>query len=183
MLKRVNSFKRLSRLSRLCYAVRPSRASISCVHLVRPSNASVSCASISCVYLVRPSCASVSFVSFVLCCASISCVCLVCLVCVMLCVHLVRLSNASVSCASISCVCSSRFILFVSFILPPEQFDPFDPFHLFHPFQAFDSYYPLSNSSVSIPSICLPPHAFQRVKINFFKLMGKPELFEVFNSV
>ena len=162
---------RLSRASISCVhlmrlsPVRPSRASISCVHLVRLSRLSRLC------YAVRPSRASVSFVSFVLCCASISCV------------HLVRLSNASVSCASISCVCSSRFILFVSFILPPEQFDPFDPFHLFHPFQAFDSYYPLSNSSVSIPSICLPPHAFQRVKINFFKLMGKPELFEVFNSV
>ena len=77
-------------------------------------------------------------------------------------------------------------VLLVLFILPPKQFerfDPFDPFDPFRIFQAFDSYNYLSNSSVSIGSKCLPLHALQRVKINFFKLMGKPEEFEVFNSI
>ena len=103
------------------------------------------------------------------------------------CVYLVRLSRASR--ASVSCVCLVRLsrasCLFCSscsslLIRPPEHFDPFDPFRIF---QAFNSYYPLSNSSGSIGSIRLPLHALQRVKINFFKRKGKPEGFEVFNSV
>ena len=172
-------------------------ASISCVYLmrlVRLSPASISCprcssrSSISCVYLLRLSP------------ASISCV---------LCVCLLRLSHASISC--VLCVCLVRlsrlrccvtplhsfkhvkrvnsfkrpnvFILLVLFILPPKHFEQFDPFDPFRISQAFNSYNPLSNSSVSIGSKCLPLHALQRVKINFFKRRGKPERFEVFNSV
>ena len=37
-------------------------------------------------------------------------------------------------------------------------------------------------TSCSIGSIRLPPHALQRVKINFFKLTKTPDVFEVFNS-
>ena len=62
---------------------------------------------------------------------------------------------------------------------PPKLFERFDPFQIF---QAFDSYNYPDNSSVSIGSICLPPHALQRVKINFFMRRRKPERFEVFNS-
>ena len=109
---------------------------------------------------------------------SVSCMCAVCLVCVMLCCS----SRASISCVYLVRL-SRASVLLVSFILPPEQFDPFDPFDPFQIFQAFDSYYPLSNSSGSIGSIRLPLHALQRVKINFFKRRGKPERFEVFNSV
>ena len=154
---------RLSRLSRLCFAVRLSRSSISFVYLLRLSRLSRS---------------------------SISCVCLVYLVCVMLCVCLVRLSSVRVLLTPLNSFkhvkrvnsfkrpCAS--VLLVLFILPPKQFDPFDPFQIF---RAFDSYNYLSNSSVSIGSKCLPPRALRRFKINFFKLMGKPERFEVFNSI
>ena len=111
--------------SRLCYAVRPSRlshASISCVYLMRLSNASV---------LVRPN-ASISSISSVLCCASRpsrpSRLCYaVRLVCVMLCVSsvLVRLVlvrpnasrlGSSVSCVSCVYLCSSRLCLSVLLI-------------------------------------------------------------------
>ena len=159
---------------------------VSCVYLVRLSrlmrlsNASV---------LVRPN-ASISSISSVLCCASISCVCLgssrLCYA-----VRLLRLSRlcCSYNPLTLTLVYSfkhvkpvnsfKRLVLLVLLIRPPKLFDPFDPFQIF---QAFDSYNYPDNSSVSIPSKCLPPHALQRVKINFFKRRGKPERFEVFNS-
>ena len=163
---------RPSRPSRLCYAVRPSRL----CYAVRPSRLCYSVRLVSCV--------SFWFVS------SMSCVYLMRLVCVMLCVSCV--------CACLCCSYNPPYAplnvlnpltpLSVSSCSscsyqPPKLFERFDPFDPFQIFQAFDSYNYPDNSSVSIPSKCLPPRALQRVKINFFKQRGKPEGFEVFNSV
>ena len=149
----------------LCYAML-------CVCLVRLSHSSISCVyqTISCVYLLCLSRASISCV----------CVCLSVLLCA---AHItplhsfkhVKRVNSFKRLVRLFCSSCSSLL-----ILPPEQFDPFDPFQIF---RVFDSYNYLSNSSVSIGSIRLPLHALQRVKINFFKRRGKPEWFEVFNSV
>ena len=137
------------------------------------------CCPVLFVCLVRLSCA-VRLVCAVrlsvLCCPSVCPVCLLCVmslsVCAMLCYamlcYAVRLSRASISCVYlVRLFCSSCSSLV---ILPPERFTPL---HI-RVIRVFDSYNPLSGSSGSSGSIRLPLHAFQRVKINFFKLMGKP---------
>ena len=159
----------------VCVCSYPVCVRLWCVYLLRLSPASVSGASISCVYLLRPSLVRLSpaSISCVQPCASIPCV------------YLVRLSVSRLCCCvllirppytplnmlnvltplSVSCVCLARLVR-LAHITPRA-------IQAFHPFRAFDSYNPLSNSSGSIPSKCLPLHALRRVKINFFKLMGK----------
>ena len=131
---------RLSNASVLCSASISSIRVMLCVHLcyaVRP------CASISCVYLMRLRCSSSASIS------SISCVHFVHLVCVMLCVHLG----------------SSRLCLPVCSYQPPyaslNMLNPltplsvsscsFDPFQIF---RAFDSYNYPDNSSVYLIEHC-----------------------------
>ena len=141
---------RVVRLVRLSHASR----------LVRPcprcsSRASISCVRLWCVYLLRL-CPASNLVRL----------------CVLLCAahstplhsfkHVKRVNFFKRPYASV------LLVLFVSTHITPRAIQAF------HPFQAFNSYNPLSNSIHSIPSICLPPHAFRRVKINFFKLMEKP---------
>ena len=87
--------------------------------------------------------------------------------------YLVRLHFVRLSCSSpvsISCVCLVRLARLYSYY--PLNGSPPYTFELF---ECLECSYRLSCS------IRLPLHAFQRVKINFFKLMKKPELFEVFN--
>ena len=142
----------------LCCA---SISSISCVYLMRLSNASV---------LVRPN-ASISSISSVLCCASPASV----PVCA---AHITPLRLHSFTPLNMLNVLTPLSVSSCSY-RPPKLFERFDPFQIF---QAFDSYNYPDNSIVSIPSKCLPPRALQRVKINFFKRREKPERFEVFNS-
>ena len=144
----------------LCYAVRLVCVML-CVHLfylMRLSNASV---------LVRPN----ASISSVLCCASPASV----PVCA---AHITPLRLHSFTPLNMLNVLTPLSVSSCSY-RPPKLFERFDPFQIF---QAFDSYNYPDNSSVSIPSKCLPPRALQRVKINFFKRREKPERFEVFNS-
>ena len=160
--------------------MRLSPASISCVHLVRPSRASISY-----VHLVRPSCASISCVYLLrLSLASNSCVYLVRLCC---CVLLIRPPYTPLSMLNVLTPLTLLTPLSVSFRLSCSScsYNPLSNSSVpsIPIIRAFDSYNYLSNSSVSIGSIRLPPHALRRVKINFFKRREKPERFEVFNSV
>ena len=135
---------RLSRLSRLCYAVRLSRAS----RLVFLCCASVlCCASISCVclvYLLRLSRASISLV-YLLSALFVSCVCLV------------RLSRASVSCVYLLRLSpASRLRCCLTPLNSFKHVKRVNSFKRLSPASVSGprcSYYPLSNSTLSIHSI------------------------------
>ena len=166
----VNPFKRLSRLV--------------CAHLVLP-------ALFDLVRIVRLVCIHLVSSAYVSSCprCSIWCVCLVCLVSFALfdLVRVARLLHCSTQCVCVArllrpsrlcyVVRPSWFVSSVSaHIIPLRSFKhvkpvnsfkrlscSFDPFQIF---RAFDSYNYPDNSGVSI---CLPPRALRRVKINFFK--------------
>ena len=170
----------------MCCSSRPSRVSISCVHLVRLSRASVS--SISCIYLVCSTRASIS------CVFSIPSILPPKLPTLSPPTRSLRLPLTLLLCFPsrpfpVRCVMLCVCLAYLTHItpLPISTHSSGSIYSEYSEYSEwFDSYNYLSGSSGSIGSSCsscLPPHALQRVKINFFKLAGKPERFKVFNSV